>query len=152
MSIKKIIDMYIDQAQGQIIGTTASPFYQLYDDSSGWVWAVDVDIGQPEVLRAVPVATNNRDLFYAEQGKAVALRREGGRWVVVGLSKTGIGTQHILYVCFTDDIPTIVDEETRGYIVRALTYGELAAYGGYGVVPYGAQARFDAAGNFVEFL
>jgi hypothetical protein len=152
MSIKKIVDLSIYQAQGELIGTTVSPPYQLYDDSQGWVWAVDVDIGQPEVLRSVPIAANNRDLIYADQGKAVALRKENGRWVVVGLSKTSIGTQHILYVCFEDDIPTIVDEDTLGYTVRTLNYGELATYGGYGVVPYGAQARFDATGSFVELV
>lgn len=152
MSIKKIVDQSIAQAQGEITGVTASPFYQLYDDAQGWVWAVDVDIGQQNVLRSVPIAANNREIFYAEQGKPVALRKEGSRWKVVGLAKTANSTQHILYVCFTDDIPSIVDEETVAYVVRALTYGELATYGGYGVVPYGAQARFDANGNFVEFV
>ena len=50
MSIRKIIDWAAAQSEGEMTGTIASPFFQLYDDAEGWVWACDVDIGQPEVL------------------------------------------------------------------------------------------------------
>jgi hypothetical protein len=143
MSIRKIIDWAASQAEGEMTGTIASPFFQLYDDAEGWVWACDVDIGQPEVLRSVPVASNNREIIYAEEGKSVALKKMNqGRWVIAGLAKTVRSTTHIIYVSFEEDL------------VRPFTYGELGALspGGYGSLPYGARGRFDAQGNLVEIL
>jgi hypothetical protein len=153
MSIQKILSLAT--AAGDITGVTVSPFYQLYDDSNGYTWAVDVDLGDgSEVLRGVPVASNNRDLFYADQGKPVALRKENNRWVVMGLSKTVKSYQHIIYVCFEDDVAQVVGDEMRGYSVRMLTYGELGDLTpeGYGSLPYGTMGRFDADGNFIEII
>jgi hypothetical protein len=154
MSIEKILALQV--AQGDVTGVTVSPFYELYDDSAGYTWAVDVDLGNGgEVLRAVPVASNNRELFYADQGKPVALRKENNRYVVIGLSKTVKGFEHIMYVCFQDDIAEVIDDEMVGYKVRALTYGELGELvpdTGYGYFPYGTMGRFDADGNLIEII
>ncbi len=103
-----------------------SPFYELYDDNTGYTWAVDVDLGDWQRSAAVasrwPATT--RSCFYAEQGKPVALRKENGRYVVIGLSKTTSSWQHIMYVCFEDDVAEVIGDEMKGYKVRALTYGE----------------------------
>ncbi len=154
MSIENVLSLRT--TEGDVTGVTVSPFYQLYDDASGYTWAVDVDLGDgSEVLRSVPVASNNRELFYADQGKPVALRQENNRYVVVGLSKTAKSYQHIMYVCFEDDIAEVVGDEMAGYKVRALTYGELGelvANTGYGFFPYGVMGRFAADGSLIEII
>lgn len=153
MSIRKIIDWAIEDSRGQQVGTIASPFYELYDGPGNWVWACDVDMGDEEVLRCVPVASNNREIIYAEQGRAVTLSRMGhGKWVITGLAKSLQSTVHYIYLSFVDDMYEIVRRELRGTYIRPLTYGELgtlvAPYG-YGVLPYGAQGRFRADGTFL---
>jgi hypothetical protein len=156
MSLRQIIDWAILQADGQITGKIASEFYCLYDDASGWVWAADVDIsqnGQDETLQGVPIATNNTDIIYAQEGKTVALSKmSNGKYAITGLAKSSRGLGHITYVSFTDDIATINSTAWAGYTYRALTYGELATYGGYGVLPYGARGKFDGDGNLVEIM
>jgi len=155
MSLRKIIDWTQVQTQGDLIGTIASPFYQFYADGGSWLWACDVDIGTPEVLRNVPVASNNRELIYAEQGKSVALRRmNDGKWCIAGLAKTCRGLGHVIYVLFEDDLASIVRTDWTGKITRPLTYGELGTLlgGGYGSIPYGTQGRFTPAGALIEIL
>lgn len=156
MSIRKIIDWAIQDAQTTQTGTIASEFYQYQDAAGSWVWACDVDIGEDEVLRCVPVAANNRDIIYAEQGKGVCLSRLGsGKWSITGLSKTLNSTVHYIFVTFTDDMAQITGSRMVGNINRPLTYGELgtlAAPYGYGVLPYGMQGKFDYEGNLIEIL
>ena len=154
MSLRKIIDWAAAQASGDMIGTVASPFYQLFVDGDHWIWACDVDIGQPEVLQGVPVASNNRELIYAEQGKAVALKNLNGKWTIVGLAMTCRGLGHVTYVSFAEDRAHIVRDEWTGQSIRPLTYGELGELGGegYGVLPYGAQGRFTATGDLIAIL
>jgi hypothetical protein len=157
--LKRVLDYSAVQARGDLIGRVASNFYQLYTDHQSWTWACDVDIGEPEVLRNVPVATNNREIFYAHIGKPVALKKVGpGKYMIVGLAKTAISDTRILYMrapaLCTPDAPLgeIVREELVGFVVRPLLYEELDIYGGYGVVPYGAYGRFDADGNLLALL
>ncbi len=153
MSIRRIIDWAIEQADGDMVGTIASDFYQLAGDDHNWMYACDVDIGQPEVLRKVPVATNNRELVYAQIGKAVSLRRMGASgWCIVGLAKTCRGLGHLMYVSFDEDIATVMDTTWYGYRTRLLTLGELDTYGGFGKVPFGAMGRFDGLGNLLAIL
>jgi hypothetical protein len=155
MSLRKVIDWAIAQADADKIGTIASPFYQCYADGDAWLWACDVDIGEPEVLRSVPVASNNREIIYAEQGKAVALRRmNDGKWCIAGLAKTCRGLGHVIYVSFEEDLARITGDTWTGQVIRPLTYGELgsAVGGGYGALPYGAQGRFTPGGAFIELL
>jgi hypothetical protein len=155
MSIIKIIDWRIAQANSQMTGTIASPFYQLYSDSNNWIWACDVDIGQPEVLRGVPVASNNREIIYAEIGKAVALSKmNDGRWCISGLAKTCRGLGHIIYMSFEDDIATVTGEDWSGNVVRTLTLGELGDLGpgAFGALPLGAHGRFTASGSLIDLL
>lgn len=157
MSIRQIIDWAIEDSRSQMTGTIVSPFYQYSDYGGHWVWACDVDLGENlGVLRCVPVAANNRELIYAEQGRAVTLSRlNNGKWVITGLAKSLNSTVHYIFMSFTDDTYQILRKQLRGYIIRPLTYGELgtlvAPYG-YGVLPYGAQGKFDAEGNFLEIV
>ena len=156
MSIRKIIDWAIEDARGQQIGNIASPFYQYYDSAGQWVWACDVDLGDEQVIRCVPVAANNRELIYAEQGRAVTLSRlNNGKWVITGLAKSRNSTVHYIYMSFMDDTYTILGKSLRGFVIRPLTYGELGtlvAPPGYGTLPYGVQGKFKADGAFVEIM
>lgn len=156
MSLRRIIDWSFLQADGEMIGTIASPFYQFWADGASWMWACDVDIGQEQVLRNVPVVSNNRELIYAEMGKAVALRRmTDGRWCICGLAKTCRGLGHITFVTFEEDVVKVVRTGWTGRKTRRLTYGEIGALapgGQYGVIPYGAIGRFDGDGNLIEIV
>jgi hypothetical protein len=155
MSLREIVDWGVARGEKQKTGYIASPFYQLYDTAGKWVWACDVDIGEDEVLRCVPVATNNREIIYAEEGKSVTLSRLGsGKWVITGLAKTKPSTKHFIYVTFEEDIFRITREELRGWYIRALTYGELGTItgGGYGSLPYGVRGKFNADGTLIEIV
>ena len=156
MSIRQIIDWAIEDARSQRTGTIASPFYQYYDAVGHWVWACDVDLGDEQVLRCVPVAANNRELIYAEQGRAVTLSRlNNGKWVITGLAKSLNSTVHYIYMSFTDDTYNILGKSLRGFVIRPLTYGELGTLvppPGYGTLPYGVQGKFKADGAFVEIV
>jgi hypothetical protein len=156
MSIRKIIDWAIDDARNTMIGNIASPFYYYYDYAGHWVWACDVDLGDENVLRCVPVASNNRELIYAEQGRAVTLSRlNNGKWVITGLAKSLKSTVHYIYLTFSDDVFAIIGSKLKGFIIRPLTYEELGTLvqpPGYGTLPYGAQGKFKADGTFVEVV
>jgi len=158
MSIRKIIDWAIQDQKSEMKGNIASPFYQYQDTAGSWVWACDVDLGGGEdnILRSVPVASNNRDVVYAEQGKGVSLSRMGsGKWAITGLSKTLNSTVRMTLVTFEDDVFQISSSRMVGNIIRALSYGELgtliAPYG-YGVLPYGMQGKFDPDGNLIGIV
>ena len=155
MSLREIVDWAAAGKEKQVTGFIASPFYEYYDSAGHWVWACDVDIGEEEVQRCVPVASNNREIIYAEEGKSVTLSRLGsGKWVITGLAKTKPSTVHYLYLTFQDDIFQISRKELRGWCIRALTYGELGtlAGAGYGHLPYGARGKFNADGSFLEIV
>lgn len=159
MSIRKIIDWAIQDAKATQTGTIASPFYEYYDNSGSWCWACDVDLGgggDDSVLRCVPVASNNKDIIYAEVGKAINLSRlNNNKWVITGLSKTLNSTLHYIYLTLSDDIFRIQRDELVGFYTRYLTYGELGtlvAPFGYGQLPYGMRGKFKADGTFVELV
>lgn len=155
MSLNKIIDWRIAKAEGQMIGTIASGFYEYYADATNWVWACDVDIGEEEVLQNVPVATNNREIMYAEIGKSVSLTKmNSGKWCINGLSKNCRGLGHITYMTFEDDQVLIVSQEWVGTITRILTLGELGDLGpaAFGALPLGVLGRFTPAGILTYIL
>jgi hypothetical protein len=156
MSIRKVIDWAIADSQPQRVGNIASPFYELYDADGSWVWACDVDLGNEEVVRCVPVASNNREIIYAEQGRSVTLSRlNDGRWVINGLAKSLKSTVHFIYLSFVDDMYQVLRKELRGYYLRPLTYGEigtLVAPYGYGVLPYGIYGRFKPDGTLIDIV
>ena len=110
-------------------------------DGVAIIYVVNVDIGQKQYLYNVPVARNNRELSFADAGTAVELQRDAsGQWEVTGFTDEIPGT----YTSFTVDLKTfafgpVVD---NSILARALTYAELATYGGYGNVPYGAIGVF----------
>lgn len=149
----------IDQAKREVDGTTLTRPALLITDGSALTYGVDVDIGMKAIdnntgdevvtpLRNVPIAAANKDLIYTDVGSAVRLRRsDSGRWEVVGFSKRRVGTYTRIGVFIPepgfDPIPyTIGTPANIGLVARALTYDELALYGGYGVVPYGATGIF----------
>jgi hypothetical protein len=156
MSLQEFTREIIRKNVKVLQGTTVSPIRQLYDDSHNFVYCVDVSIaGQEEPLRNVPIATNNRDLFYAEQGRAVELSPAGNnKWVVTGLAKSVLGLTHLIPLTFAEDLVTIGDTVIRGYIVRPLSFGEMGdlAPDGFGQFPWGIQGRFEASGTLMEIL
>lgn len=159
MSIRRIIDQAISNAATGVTGTIASEFYEYYDAEGNYSWAVDVDIGQDmiatdedgneittTVLTAVPVATNNRDILYAQVGFPVYLTREGfSKWTVTGLAKSLYGETSIIYVNMTSDFGAVARRESVGYYYRLLRYDEFVDAGGYGVIRYGAVGKFRAS-------
>jgi len=156
MSLDKYTKEIAKKAVKTKQGTTCSAIRRLYDDAENWVWCVDVNLpGQEEPLRNVPIATNNRDIFYAEQGRAVTLELTGdNKWVVTGLAKSIPGLTKLIPMTFTDDLVSVGTIIIKGYIVRPLTFGELGdlAPSGFGQLPFGVQGKFDYQGNLVEIL
>jgi hypothetical protein len=155
--INKIIDQRIEMSKTDAIGVIDSDFSQRSDQNSGdtWTWACDVKLqGEDTVLKGVPIATNNRDVLYAEFGKAVELRQTNGKWSIVGLSKTVFGDTHISKYTFTEDVAVYISEDWSGHTTRKLTYGEIGeiTVTGYGFLPYGIMGRFTRAGIFIEFV
>lgn len=149
----------IDQSVREIDGAILTRPALLVTDGLALTYGVDVDVGMKTIdsntgdevvtpLRNVPIAANSRDVIYSDAGTAVRLRRsESGRWEVVGLSKRRPGT----YVRVPVTIPEpgfgpiaydLGEPLQVGLIARALTYDELASFGGYGTVPYGATGIF----------
>ena len=150
-----LMNWRIAQAQTQMQGTIASPFYELYVDGGSYVWACDVDIGQEEPLRGVPVAASNREIIYAEIGKSVTLNRmNDGKWCISGLSKTCMGLEHIIYMTFVDDIGSIARESWSGSVIRPLTLGEIGDLGpgAFGALPLGAHGRFAPDGTLIAIV
>lgn len=149
----------IDQSIREIDGAILTRPTLLVTDGLSLTYGCDVDVGLKSLdgntgeevvapLRNVPIAANSRDLIYADAGTAVRLRRsETGRWEVTGLSKRRPGSYSRVPVHIPDpsfgpiayDLGTVVEV---GLVARALTYDELASFGGYGVVPYGATGIF----------
>ena len=153
--VRTEIDQSIREIDGQILTRPAL----LVTDGLGLTYGCDVDVGLKTIdantgdevvtpLRNVPIAANSRDVIYSDAGTAVRLRRsETGRWEVVGLSKRRPGAYTRIPVTIPDpgfgplpyDLGTPLEV---GLVARALTYDELATFGGYGIVPYGATGIF----------
>jgi len=154
-----LIRAELDQAKREIDGTILTRPTLLVTDGLALTYGCDVDVGVKNIdsntgdevvapLRNVPIAANSRDLIYSDAGTAVRLRRsESGRWEVTGLSKRRPGTYTRVPVHIPDPsfgpIPYDLGPAVEvGLVARALTYDELAIFGGYGVVPYGATGIF----------
>jgi hypothetical protein len=155
MSIRKLIEAGIYRSGGQITGQIVSPIRELWDDAQGMVFCADVDIGQDEILRNVPIATSNRDIYYSDQGKSVSLEKmNNSKWVITGLSKNSKGLTHYIYMSFMDDIAKVTSTAWVGATIRPLTFGELGSLAplGFGQFPWGAVGRFDVEGNFIGLV
>ena len=157
MSIKKIIDWRISAEEKTIKGVIDSASVRRYDQNvagDAWVYVCDVKIEDGQTLKNVPIATNNREVFFSQEGRAVSLTRNNGKWSITGLSKVDFGFSHITYVTFTEDLAEVITEDWSGYETRYLTYGELGStiFSGYGWLPYGTRGRFTKAGVFIEFV
>lgn len=165
-----LINQGVADANVTIEGKTLTTPQRIYTDGINVTYGVDVDIGREGVINEngdigmlplynVPIAAGNQSLIYAEVGSPVTLSRAAtGLWQVVGFAKTYPGTFNILCVtvpqyCLTVPTenppglpilhpPIIGDILNLGVEVRKLAYDELAVYGGYGVVCYGAAAQF----------
>lgn len=156
MSLRKIADQAVKEARTERKGSICSPLYQLRDVNGNWIWGCDVYLGADKVLNNVPIAANNRDVIYSQQGKGVSISRlSRSRFAVDGLSKVVTESTHYTYVSFEEDVYTIISQRLVGFDIRPLTYGELgdlASPAGYGVLPYGCQGRFDLDGNLLEIM
>lgn len=151
----------------EIDGKTVSrPSLIVSDSLARLTYGVDVDIGQTRadpntgeqvaaILKNVPLATGDQSIRFADVGAAVRLRRyESGNWEVIGFAKRAPGTMFRMGITLGElgPEPVEVTESTPVDIslsTRLLSYDELATFGGYGVVPYGAYGVF-RAGELVE--
>jgi hypothetical protein len=159
MSIRKIIDWAIDDKKNTMQAKIVGEPTKKYDNTGSWVWAVDVDLGLEvnSSIRSVPIATNNWDILFSQQGKGVTISRMGSaQWSVTGLAKVVSDTLHITELSFDDDIWEITSSRMIGDVIRPLTYGELGTILtdaiGYGILPYGIQAKFDYDGNLIQIM
>lgn len=162
---------YLDPNGLKIIeGKTVSIPRLIYSDGANVTYGVDVDIGREDVINengdrgnlplyAVPIASGNRSLMYASVGTPVMLGATAlGQWQVIGFAKTYPGTITVIPVTLSEYCLTVPTENPPGQptlhtpvigtpitystVTRKLTYAELADYGGYGTVCYGAQVKF----------
>lgn len=157
MSIRRLVERVVEAGANTMTGTVASGFYQIYDEAGGVVWACDIDTGTEmtttdlngdpvttTVMSAVPVALNNRDILYAQEGWPVTLQRMvGNKWSIVGLAKSKKGSTTFILVSFDRGYGERTGTITLGKYTRALTYEELGIYGIYGQIAYGTRGRFN---------
>lgn len=156
--LTNITQANIKDATKELNGRAVTRPALLVTDGVGLTYAIDVDIGQDEILKNVPIARGNKDTFYADVGAAVRLRRtESGGFEVSGFSHELPGTRiripvSIPYLPFGDagtggaymspESIVVGDPQDVTLTGRLLTYEELDTYGGYGTVPYGASGIF----------
>lgn len=89
-----VVQSEIRDAAKELDGKVLTRPALLVTDGVSMIYAVDVDIGQKNPLKNVPVSRANRALLYAETGAAVRLRRgDSGRYEVVGFSQERPGTR-----------------------------------------------------------
>jgi hypothetical protein len=136
-----LTEAQITDAETELDGKALTRPALLATDGAVLAYVLDVDIGKNVILRNVPVARNNRSLVFADAGSAVRLRRTAsGRYEVIGLSNEQPGT----YTTFEVDLSdfTFGPVTDLSIVSRVLTYAELASFGGYGTIPYGAIGIF----------
>jgi hypothetical protein len=156
--------MSVDKDLTRIIGrsfwreadgrTTTRPML-IVTDGASMSYGVNVTIAglngkdQTELV-GVPIARANKEIFYgAEVGSPCRLRRTAsGQWEVVGFSRSMPGSLTLIPVTVPPFTlgpatgTTIGVAEDRTLIVRPLTLGDLAIYGGFGITPLGALGAF----------
>ncbi len=156
MSLIDVIKVQIDRANTEEIGVIASPIIKVFDAQlEKFVWAFNVDLQRAssnpnapafEPLKAVPVDDPSREVYDADVGTQVKLRRrpEDSKYVVSGLAKFAPGTLSVCLVTISDSAIIINDPVTYGNTIRLLTYDEIGSLGGvYGNLPYGTVGKFD---------
>lgn len=142
--IIRIAQKSVAAAKDEINGKILTRPALLVTDGDSRTYCVDVDIGisgDSNTLKNVPLARANRELVYAEAGNVCRLRRSAsGQWEVSGFSKEGPGTYKRFAVSLADLSFGSLEDLTLQ--ARPLTYAELAVYGTYGSIPYGAIGIF----------
>ena len=160
--LTNLINAQIRDARDSLDGKVITRPALTVTDGLNTVYACSVDIGLTNnqgsnqsanllnvgalgsILHNVPIAKGNMDVVYADVGAAVRLRRtSSGRYEIIGFSKEMPGT----YI----RVPVNLDNFTFGSIEnlsitsRALTYGELVTFGGYGFAAYGSVALYQGS-------
>jgi len=165
-----LISAEITDKETEFDGKTLTRPRLITLDTVNRTYVVDVDIGKDNPLYNVPIASGDGALTYADVGAAVKLTRSpSGRFEVTGFSKRMPGTHtrvsvsipridfapHLLYQSTVQPpdpgVIVIGTPQQVGITTRVLAYDELASYGGYGVVPYGAIALYKD-GVFQEII
>jgi hypothetical protein len=165
-----LVDAQVSSALTELDGKTLTRPTLLVTDMSNVIYAVDVDIGQTNPLRNVPVTNINKELSYADVGCAVRLRRStSGRFEVTGFSKRMPGTYtstpvtlpkyklapQLVYggvTAVAASGSTIVGTPMpKGTTTKVVPFGDFPLYGGFGTVPFGAIAMF-VGGVFQELI
>jgi hypothetical protein len=152
---KSIQQLTLRRLKGEMDGRTTTRPMLIVTDGASLSYGVNVTIpglhGRDAIeLVGVPIARANKEIFYgAEVGSPCRLRRTAsGQWEVVGFSRSMPGTLHLVPVTVPPfslgpaSGTTIGPAEDRTLIVRPLTLGDLAQYGGFGITPLGALGAF----------
>lgn len=148
----------VDASQREIDGKVLTRPTLLVSDGLSLTYGCDIDIGQKALddagnevvspLRNVPIANGVQELLYADVGAAVRLRRsDSGRWEITGYTKRAPGTYTRVPVTVPTPgiapVPYVLGSVVSiGISARMLTYEELAEFGAYGSIPYGAIGLF----------
>jgi hypothetical protein len=140
----QVIGTLVTKSDTEVNGKIITAPQLLVTDGDSTTYACDVDIGEGDiskVLKNVPLARSGYETRYAQPGNACRLRRTyTGQWEVVGFSKEAPGRYEVFDVVL--DGLSFGPRQDRTIVARPLYYNELATYGGYGVVPYGAVGIF----------
>ena len=131
----------ITASDPQITGKVLSRPALLATDGSSLIYVVDVDIGNGQILRNVPLPRNNRDLQFADAGNPVFLQRTAnGFYMITGFSNEMPGT-YTVFEIHLDEL-TFGTATDLSLTSRVLTLAELSVYGTFGLIPFGAIGIF----------
>jgi len=111
------------------------------------------DVGQFPIIKNVPIAVNTRDVGYVafRDMPVILAKSETGKLEIIATTKRGRAVQsRKATVSVVSGI--IISEVNLGIIITPIPYGDFPLAGGYGIVPYGANAIYDLNGNFIELV
>lgn len=165
--LRKLFDERTNARRTELVGEIISRFHLTPFDPQGTLMpTADVRLSG-QILSAIPLAANNRDLLYAQPGTAVTLARSGsGRLEVTGLAKRGFGTIFTYTLTVPELTPAnsgtnsalattvLVSTSMSGFLVSICTFGELASAtsGGFGQTPFEALLLKNASGTILNVI
>lgn len=160
------VDAQVKKSKEYMEGRTLTIPAPNLTDGIGTTYSVNVDIGitnqqgvdqssnlvnsRSTVLYNVPIARGAGDVYYADVGSPVTLKRTtSGQYEVIGFAKSMPGSYTRTPVNIEDLTLGIIEELTVTSVI--IPYDQFPLYGGYGVLPYGARALY-RGGVFIQVV